>query len=187
MYFVYDTANIGQVTRYTRRSRESLFGCRSGWIPYLLREEAPASASEPFRWHFNVRDAMARHDRSGATLVIDLKPNEANNVSLYEVVEVWGHSEHGWTPIMMRLRGLFVDGSAEQVDPSKFDYNLADADDPIFSVMYLRGTVREGALLGPWTAPGPSSTNGVLLWPHVMAYFTTVATAAMADGGSDRG
>jgi len=46
-------------------------------------------------------------------------------------------------------------------------------------VMYLAGTIVDGELKGRWTAPGPSSSNGVLMWPEVMMYFTEEAQRIM--------
>ena len=58
-------------------------------------------------------------------------------------------------------------------------HDIKEADDPIFSVTYLSGTIVDGGLTGRWTAPGPSSTNGVLMWPEVMKYFTDEAQRIM--------
>jgi hypothetical protein len=110
------------------------------------------------------------------TLIIDLKPkNRETNLSLYEVAEVWGHSSNGWTPIMLRLRGLFIDEDPTAFNREDFTRCEADIDDPIFSMMYLQGTIREGSLLDKWTPPGPSPTNSVLLWPETLQYFSEVA------------
>ena len=49
------------------------------------------------------------------TLVIDLKPKQ-EKMFLYEVMGVWGCSEYDWTPILLRLNGLFVDESPEKSD-----------------------------------------------------------------------
>ena len=84
---------------------------------------------------------------------------------------------------MMRLRGLFVDADPEQVNTEDFHYNLENADDPIFSVMYLGGSIKDGHLTGRWTPPGPSSTNGVLMWPETLQYFFGEAQRII-NGGS---
>jgi hypothetical protein len=45
---------------------------------------------------------------TSCTLVIDLKPKQnKTNVSFYEVTDVCGVSDSGWTPILLRLRALF--------------------------------------------------------------------------------
>jgi hypothetical protein len=159
-----------------------LFGCRSGRIPQLLARSLPTGQNEPYRWHLNVPEALAEAGTPSGTVLIDLKPQQRqSNLSLYELLEVWGYSSSGWTPVMMRLRGLFVDADPRDVDPHDFSYDLGEADDPIFSVMYLAGGIADGKLTGRWTAPGPSSANGVLMWPEVMKYFTAEAGRVMRE------
>jgi hypothetical protein len=108
-------------------------------------------------------------------LIIDLTPKDTLSVSLYEVTEAWGYSNVDWTPIMLHLRGLFIEHDRDGIDARRFERELEDIDDPIFSMMYLRGSVRNGKLAGRWTPPGPSSTNSVLLWPESLQYFVIEA------------
>ena len=111
-----------------------------------------------------------KHDNQ--TLIIDLKPRNARrNLSLYEVSDVWGVSYSSWTPIMLHLRGLFIDKDPDCFDTKDFVRRPEEIDEPIFSMMYLQGGVRNGHLEGRWIPPGPSSTNGVLLWPEDFEYF----------------
>ena len=50
-----------------------------------------------------------------------------------------------------------------------------EIEDPIFSMMYLSGTIIQGKITGRWTPPGPSPTNSVLLWPDTFQYFSSEA------------
>ena len=50
-------------------------------------------------------------------------------------------------------------------------------------MIYLDGTVRNGQLEGRWTAPRPSSTNSVLLWPFAFEYFAREANAIIKPTG----
>lgn len=182
MYALYERTTEGAQWRYRYRQDTSLFGCRRGRIPQLLARSVPSGQSEPYSWHLDVPTALAEAGTKNGALIIDLKPRQRqSNVSLYELLEVWGHSSSGWTPVMMHLRGLFVDADPASVDSRDFLYDLAEADDPIFSVMYLAGGIGDGALTGRWTAPGPSSTNGVLMWPDVMRYFSSEADRVMRE------
>jgi hypothetical protein len=180
MYALYEKVADGQAYRYRFAEHVSLFGCNSGYIPRLLAKTIDKTASEPLPWHFNVDDALRAVGQKDHALIINLKPNSKEaNLSLYEIMEVFGHSSSGWTPVMLYLRGLFVDD-----DPSKFDTRAfvrapADAEDPIFSMTYLSGSIRKGALEGRWTVPGPSSTNSVLLWPDAFKYFAEQAQTIM--------
>lgn len=72
---------------------------------------------------------------------------------------------------MLRLRGLCVDGTPVIYDPNDFPLPVDVAEDPIYSFVYLDGTIKGGKLEGPWTAPRRSSTNSVLLWPYALSYF----------------
>jgi hypothetical protein len=108
----------------------------------------------------------------GSTLVIDLKPKQhENNLSLYEVLDVWGFSDAGWTPIMLRLSGLFVDVDPKAVDRNDFSVQDENRDEPIYEFLYLAGTVADGKLKKNWAPPPASPTNGALLWPETLKYF----------------
>jgi len=181
MYAFYSYTDARECRSYTFVRQISLFGCNRGLIPRLMLRAAPEDQSQPYRWHLDVRKALAESGQPGSTVIIDLKPGQqARNLSLYELLDVWGDSSSGWTPIMLRLRGLFVDAGPSDADALRFDYDLNDADEPIFSMVYLNGTVENGRLFGRWTAPGPSSTNGVLLWPGTLRYFTREAQRVMS-------
>jgi hypothetical protein len=109
---------------------------------------------------------------TGNTLIIDLKPNDEGNLSLYEIVEAWGHSDRNWTPVMLRLKCLFCDEDASRFD--RRDFKRTDADiltEPIFSFYYARGTVVDSELKGMWTLAPPGAANSALLWPKTMRYF----------------
>lgn len=95
-------------------------------------------------------------------------------LSLYEFVDSWGYSAYGWTPAMFRLRCLCVDGEPEIQDPRDFMLPTDDGEEPIYSFLYFAGSVKSGALQGPWTAPRASPTNSALLWPYALGYFYQV-------------
>ena len=180
MYALYEKASDGEAYRYRFGKQVSLFGCNSGYIPRLLAKTVDKAASEPLAWHLSVDDALRTVGQEDHALIIDLKPNSKEaNLSLYEVVEVFGYSASGWTPVMLYLRGLFVDEDPSKFDAQAFVRATAEVDDPIFSMTYLKGTLRSGAIEGRWTPPGPSSTNSVLLWPDAFKYFAEQAQIIM--------
>jgi hypothetical protein len=172
MYALYDKGAAAGKTRYRFREQASLFGCNEGYIPWLLRTKLSGTCTEPYRWHVNIEERLSAMEQEDQTLVIDLKPkSKQTNLSLYEVVDVWGYSDGGWTPILLHLMGLFIDEDPKSFDRNDFGRSPAEVDSPIFSMMYLSGTVKDGALAGRWAPPGPSPTNSVLLWPEAFAYF----------------
>jgi hypothetical protein len=146
-------------------------------IPWLLGRQVPAKQDEPYRWHLSVPDALDGAtkdgtDYTGSTLVIDLKPKQSKtNLSLYEVLDVWGYSSSAWTPILLHLSGLFVDADPSTVNRNEFEIADEGRDEPIYEFMYLDGSVAGGKLVGKWNAPPASPTNAALLWPESLAYF----------------
>jgi len=106
------------------------------------------------------------------SLLIDLKPNRKDGrVSLYEVLDVWGHSEHSWTPLLLHLE-LIVDGvDPTEISRERFQVSESDRDGPIYEWLYADGSVNAGQLVGTWSPPRPSSANSPVLWPHVLRYF----------------
>jgi len=180
MYALYSKLPQGMGHRYTFKKQVSLFGCNSGYIPYLLKAGLSNTATEPFPWHVNIDRAMNSIGEIGDTLIINLKPNSsAPNLSLYEVADVWGYSSSGWTPVMFYLKGLFVDEDPASFNETDFTRQIAEIEDPIFSMMYLAGTVRAGNIEGRWTPPGPTPTNSVLLWPDTFEFFADEAKKIM--------
>jgi len=159
--------------RYWYKGRACLFGCRKGFIPWLLSFKIPPEQEEPYRWHVDVVTELgARPEYPGNTLIIDLKPKQnKTNVSLYEVMDVWGYSSSGWSPILLRLNGLFVDANPASIDRMDFVRREVELEGPIYEVLYLDGSVKSGKIIGSWKPPPASPTNSALLWPDTLNYF----------------
>ena len=175
MFALYKKSQGDGKDAYQFVEKASLFGFHKGYIPWLLKFQVPTGQGEPFEWHLDIETALTqRDDVNGNALIIDLKPYDKTYVFLCEVVEAWGHSDYGWTPMMLHLRGLIVDRDINSIDKKMFECQTAEIDDPIFSMYYLRGSVSDGTLVGPWTTPGPA-INSVLLWPDVFEHFYTEA------------
>jgi hypothetical protein len=173
MYFVYAKTSSSGITHYAFKSQSHIFGRNVGLVPRLLRTRISPNESQPSKWHVSVETILAERSE---VFLINLKPNnpdKRNSLSLYELRDVWGFSASGWTPAMLRLRGLCIDGEPEISDPR--DFSLRDqvraVNEAIYSFVYFQGTIQEGTLVGPWTPPRASSTNSVLLWPYVLSYF----------------
>jgi hypothetical protein len=172
MYARYTKSKAGWVTQYRFAERVCLFGRNNGFIPRLLERQTPSGQGEPYEWHIPLQKALGESRCPDSTLVIDLKPKQAKtNLSLYEIVDVWGYSAYGWTPILLHLRGLFVD--ADPATVNRNDFSVADSQrhEPIYEFLYLDGSVAYGKLIGRWNAPPASPTNAALLWPEALRYF----------------
>jgi len=84
---------------------------------------------------------------------------------------VWGYTEAQWTPILLRLHGLFVDADPSTVERNDFTKKDDDVDGPIYEFLYLDGWFEGNKLVGRWAPPPASPTNAALLWPSTLNYF----------------
>lgn len=177
MYYLYERTSERDVIRFRRLKSVCLFGCRSGTIPRLLLQKLnreAVSASEPLDWHVPVASELTHEGITNGTLLIDLKPQQKKeNISIYELLDVWGVSRSGWTPVMLRLRGLYVDELPTVCNPRDFSVVPPKEHSTIYSFLYLNGALRDGRLDGKWVAPPRSSTNSPLLWPNSLQYFVS--------------
>lgn len=171
MFMLCDKSETQTDIRYQFRETISIFGCNSGYIPQLLQGIIPSGQSEAFPWTIQIAEALAGGGKPGTTILIDLKPGlRENQLSLCELMNVWGYSDTGWTPIMFRLIPLFMDEKLGTRDVNDFVLPRRERDS-VFSMTYMSGSVENGKLSGKWTAPAPGATNSVLLWPKVFKYF----------------
>jgi hypothetical protein len=159
-------------TGYQFSRKISLFGCDEGFIPWLLGKQIPETQKEPYLWHLQIENALANAGYPNSTLFIIPKPKQKKtNLSLYEVIEVWGYSASGWTPILLYLSRVFVGEDPQKFDRNDFWIRNDERDEPIYTVLYLDGTISNGKLIGHWNAPPDSPTNAALLWPDTLGYF----------------
>ncbi len=170
-YYRYQVGEA-QGYEFKRLAEESLLGCNRGLIARYLRTHPPVG-SEPVRWSFEIRDAFQALQLEGNSFIIDLKPEQEGNVSLYEIEKIWGYSNCGWTPTLLHLKAVLVDESSSEYDKTNFSltHEQFESRRDIYTFLYLRGTISNGQLSGTWLPPGPSPTNSVLLWPEAMDYF----------------
>jgi hypothetical protein len=172
MYSMYEKKACNGYWEYSSPDEIHLFGCVQGLIPRFLQHITPADASEPYLWHLNVAERLAASDLKDMCVVIDIKPkNKTPVVHLSELLDVWGYSADSWTPLLFRLRPLLVEEDPVLHNRNNFLIDEEDSYEPVYSILYVHGSVMGGELVGKWTPPGASSTNSALLWPHVLRYF----------------
>jgi hypothetical protein len=101
-------------------------------------------------------------------ILIDLKPSDKKNVSLYRLRDVWGYSYDRWTPLALRLEALHVDYPRD--NPVTFKQGFEgpiETRDFVYEFLYLNG----GTKTGKWTWGLVGRVNGALLWPPALRYF----------------
>jgi hypothetical protein len=98
------------------------------------------------------------------------------NVSLFRLLDVWGYSCPLWTPLALRLQGLFVD--VEHDDPAGFKQFFswnANKDDLVGEFLYVQGGTRGGT----WNWGQVGSVNGALLWRDAFDYLSSELSKAL--------
>lgn len=176
MYSLYSKEQKEDKLSFKQKDNISLYGCNVGFIPRLLRERLSretfiANARGAVKWHIPVAEMLATIGYKDSAIIIDIKPTAKNDILLSELLDVWGYSSSGWTPILMRQNIILVDVSLSDYDKSDFLIESSQKENIVYSLLYLQGTVFDRELSGKWTCPGPSSTNSVLLWPETLNYF----------------
>lgn|GEM_PF-3541928 len=200
MYNLYQKDSNGL---YILRHKVYLAGYLNGIIPNVLIRKyanslpkADPTEKEPWQWYLKFPedlkflpkqlDYLAKVENPA--VVIDIKPGQGE-LWLSELMNVWGWTDDAWTPIMYHLRPLVLGDKPRQVDKNvpvpQFQGENREGD--IFYFSYLRGTIKNGALINPdnpraaWGWPGKSSTNSVSLLPDVLDFFYEQAKRVQAE------
>jgi hypothetical protein len=171
MYYFYKMDSEGRGIHLQRDREAHLFGCNQGIVAELLRQRISSNVTEPYSWHLPIESTLGEH---GEAFVIDLKPNRKDietSRSLYQLRDVWGYSCNEWTPGMLRLRGIVVDGVPRVASSEDLQIEFSPDHDSIYTFVLFDGSIRDGKLVGRWTPPPRSSTNSTLLWPQPLNYF----------------
>lgn len=71
----------------------------------------------------------------------------------------------------MRTAPLLVGDDPNEYDRNDFVLEGNGSFEPVYSTLYVRGSVEQGKITGKWIPPRASPTNSVLLWPSAMTYF----------------
>jgi hypothetical protein len=101
-------------------------------------------------------------------IIVDLKPDDPNAVSLYRLRHVWGRSRRKWTPLAVQLEALFVDKPVANIHQFKarFEMPLVQGD-LVHEFLYLTGGTEKGS----WVWGRNGNVNATLLWPDALSWF----------------
>jgi hypothetical protein len=176
MYGLYKKARTNISTKYLLEEEISLFGCNNGYIPWLLSPKIKPGTEEPLKWHIEIENDLDNNCEEyyhGKTIIIDIKPKnkEEKSLTLAELTDVWGLSASGWTPMLFRMNMLFTDEDENEADKKKFLINNDIKLETVYSIIYAKGSIENGKIVGLWTPPSMSPTNSTLMWPDTIKYF----------------
>lgn len=168
-FMFYDTVDVSSGRQFNFQQQISLAGTR-GPLATCARTANPANQI-PFGWHAS-EDKLVGHFGGipgQQAIVIDLKPRVTGNVSLFQLLDVWGYSSEHWTPLAVRLRALFVD--LQEPNPLAFKNSFIDPGTNhslVGEFLYMHG----GVLGGKWTWGMVGRVNGALLWKDAFTFLT---------------
>lgn len=182
-FYLYNVVASGSQRTFSQVAPVPLAG-NTGPLAALALKNA---AGFPNKWHASSADVAAQLLRMNASLgpatdvVIDLKP-DAKLVSLYRLLDVWGFSSHGWSPVALHLEALAVDRSVDEPLKFKHSFPAGPECESVGEFLYLQGA-------GPkdkWTWGRNGQVNGTLLWPDAFRYLAGELGEAIdlwANGG----
>lgn len=171
MYYLYDVVLSDGSVKFSFAEETKVFGSVNGVIARILRETIPIGKYKELKWKINLDTDLPKIGYSNKAVVIDLKPNTPNNLSLYKIQDIYGYSCCRWIPMMFHLKSIFVDKPGYDEDKNSFDVNIDEMDDVFTFHHVYNGYIENGKIEGKWTPPRPSSTNSALLWGETFDYF----------------
>lgn len=155
-------------TRMQLKQDVSLAG-KSG--PFAACVRQAGEREEALTWELGedqLLEALGHTPAEEHALVVDLKPNVENNISLYRLRRVWGYSYPSWTALALQLETLFVDEEAPNPEAFKREFKVPDKPgDLVHEFLYLQA----GTDGGRWAWGQVGSVNGCLLWPDAFSHF----------------
>jgi hypothetical protein len=182
MYCLYNFQRQENTKNFQFYKETHLFGRNKGLIAQILKEKRPCTGSIGCKWQINLENDLPVIGLESRVIVVDLKPYATGNLSLYELVNVFGYSFSGWTPMMLHLKTIFVDEEGHSDQKKAFEIS-EDRQENVFTFAHVMdGWIKNGELIGIWTPPRPSSTNSALLWDDVFEYFIQCKRIVNSNG-----
>jgi len=147
-----------------------------------VHDRSVPPSPHPFGWHANGADIVAALHGStpDQEVVIDLKPRQKGNLSLYRLRSVWGFTYEWWTPLALHLETIFVDQEVE--DPQSAKARFSDhgtTRDQVGEFLYVQG----GFVGGTWNWGMVGRVNGALLWSDALHYLVPRLASAVGSAG----
>jgi hypothetical protein len=170
-FLLYDTAvTAAGKKRYNQLNTVPIAG-KWGPLAALHAKKNPRN-KVPFGWHATAAEIVEELKGSdNQEVLINLKPNGQNNVSLYRLLDVWGFSYTDWTPLALRLEVLFADHRHKSPEKFMKSFQLENqkSGEYIGEFLYLKG----GVAGGTWSWGQVGRVNGALLWKDAFTYLSS--------------
>ncbi len=84
MYYIYNVEKKDNICSYSFIDEIKLFGSVNGIIVKILQKIIPKNQNEGYKWKITMETDLPKIELPNRAIVIDLKPNTENNVSLYD-------------------------------------------------------------------------------------------------------
>lgn len=166
-FLIFDVKNSDGYRQYSFVKEVKIAGNKGPLA--IIQAKRNTDKVSPFGWRAPYPDILKEIPGTDVNqeIIIDLKPNVANNVSLYKLLDVWGFSYEEWTPIAVRLQTIFSD--RYEKDPIRFKRSFSDIEaerSELCEFLYLQGGVAKGT----WSWGMVGRVNGALLWPDAYRF-----------------
>jgi len=158
----------GSAPTYIRDHKVPLSGKNGPFYKYV--SQLITGDEEELYWDMTESQILSElgvEHTENAAIVVDLKPNVKDNVSLFRIRRVWGISHPEWSPIAVQLETLFIDWATTEADKMKMDFKEPENRNLVHEFLYLRG----GTSSGGWSWGQVGSVNAALLWPDDFNHF----------------
>lgn len=167
-FYLYSATTNGSVRTFLQGPNVSLAGNTGPLSALALKLTNGAS---PNKWHVTGPELVAEILRINPNLgpatdvLIDLKP-AAKEVSLYRLLDVWGFSDNGWTPVALHLEALIVETPSHDPAAFKRSFTAGPNCESVAEFLYLQGATAKDT----WNWGRIGGVNGALLWPDTFRY-----------------
>lgn len=154
-------------TAFSKEEQVSLGGLNGPIAAFVKRTKGKEN---PYRWHMAEMDILNEMGKAAKchALLVDLKPDARDAVSLYRITNIWGHSYEFWTPIMIRFEVICADQKHKSPGRFKANFSLKESNpEVVYEFLYFNG----GVLRGNWNWGRTGSVNGAMLWSDALSYF----------------
>ncbi|MCD6385141.1 hypothetical protein J7M23_05120 [Candidatus Sumerlaeota bacterium] len=148
----------------------SLAGKRGPIYSLAMKKIKSYKGSNAVGWEITEEELIEAlgYNRNTHKLIIDLKPDDENKVSLFYLKRIFGYSYDKWTPIALQLERIYSDKPVKDVKEFKNKFQIPPVDEKlIHEFLYLQG----GFEKGNWVWGRVGGVNGCLLWPDAFKFF----------------